>query len=295
MQTHPNVFPGIGLMMLAMAAFSVMNTLIRDLSFELPSMQIVFLRNILSLLVLVPWVLYHGAEGLKTNRLSRHFWRAFIGILAMECWFYGISLMPLNEATALSFTSPIFATVLAVICLGERLGVYRIAAVLCGFAGALIIIQPDMEAGMHVGAAVVLFATFMMAVAGIVVKTLTSTDPAWRIVTYMAVFMTLMSAPPAILVWQPLSPDQLLQGFGIAVFSTIAQLALTSALGRAPIVVLAPFDFTRLVFTALLAYMVLGETLGVTTVLGACIIVCSAVVIAWRENIKRKASRAEPL
>ncbi len=271
-----------------------MSTLIRHISADLPSTQIVFLRNLLSLGMLLPVALYHGSRGLRTTRMMRHFWRAFVGLVGMQLWFHALAIMPLNEATALSYISPIFATLLAVLLLGERIGIWRVLAIICGFCGALIILRPDPEIGLQPGALVVIAAALMWALAGIVVKSLTTTDPPWRIVAYMGVFMSGLSAPPAILNWQPMAHTHFWPLVGIAVFSTVAQLCMVSAFARAPMVLLAPFDFMRLVFTSVLAYMVFEERLDVWTALGAAIIVGSSAFITWREGRKNRATRRAP-
>ncbi len=282
---------GISLFVAAMALFAIMSTCISSLSEHLPSPQIVFMRNALSLLMLLPIALYHGMRAMRTARLNRHFWRAFVGLIGMELWFLALSLMPLNEATALSYISPIFATLFAVFLLNERIGIWRVLAIFTGFAGVLIILRPSTEAGMQPGAFVALGAAVMWALAGIVVKTLTATDPPWRIVTYMALFMTVLSAPLAIAYWEPLLWSHMPLLVAITVSSTLAQLSMVSAFSRAPMVVLMPFDFMRLVFTAILAYMVFGERLDIWTALGATVIVGSSVFITWRE--RRKLAHAD--
>ncbi len=279
---------GIALFVFAMACFAVMNTVIRGMASEVSPFFLVFLRNVISCALMLPWLLHHGVGGLATKRLGRHFWRAFIGIIAMETWFYSLAHMPLNEATALSFTAPLFAAVFAVLLLGERVGPARIAALVTGFAGAMLIIRPGMG-GSQGAALLVLFSAAMMALAGTVVKTLTATDPPWRIVTYMSVFMVIFSAPLGILYWQALSPAQWIGALAIAVCSTAAQMAMVSSFMRAEVIVLVPFDFMRLVFTAILAYVVFGEPLGPRTLAGACVIVASAAFITWRETRKRHA------
>lgn len=281
---------GIALFIASTAAFSAMSTLIRYTSSMLPPAEIVFLRNLLSLFLLIPVALYHGSAGLKTVRVRRHFWRALVGLVGMELWFFSLAVMPLNEATALSYISPIFATLFAVMLLGERIGKWRILGIICGFCGALIILRPDPEIGLHPGALLVLAAAVMWALAGIVVKTLTTTDPPWRIVTYMGVFMSILSAPPAILHWKNFGGELFWPLAGIAVFSTMAQMCMVTAFSRVPMVMLAPFDFMRLVFTSILAYMVFGERLDMWTAVGAAIIVCSSAFITWREGRKNRAS-----
>ncbi len=282
---EPAPLKGISLMLCVGLSFAVMNVLISSMSGHLPPSQMVFLRNLFGVLIMFPIVLAHGWRNVRTQRISRHFWRAFIGILAMETWFVSLTEVPVNEATALSFTSPLFATLFAVLLLNESIGVRRILALAIGFAGVIIILRPDTES-FDYHAVLVLFSSAAMALAGVVVKSLSATDPPWRIVTIMACFMSLLSAPLGLWHWQPMSLPDVVTLFFIALTSTLAQLAMASAFRHAPVVLLMPFDFMRLVFTAIFAYIFFGQMIDDTTLLGALVIFTSAVFIAWREAQK---------
>jgi drug/metabolite transporter (DMT)-like permease len=279
----------IMLMLMSMLCFSAMNIVIRSMAGELPSTQIVLLRNIFSLAIVVAWqvMLTRHIPKFKTQRPFGHFWRATAGICAMEAWFYSLTLLPINLATALSFTTPIFATIVAIVFLGERAGIRRWCAIMAGFIGMLIILRPGTEA-MDPRALFVIFSSTMMAIAGTLVKSLTRTEPPETIVFYMALFMIPWSALPVIGHWQPVDSGQYGTIFVIALLSTIAHLFLARAFMRADMVMLMPFDFTRLIFTAIFAYFLFGETLDGPTLLGSLIIVASTVYIARREAKARK-------
>jgi drug/metabolite transporter (DMT)-like permease len=119
------------LMLFSMAFFSGMNVAIRVASHEMESTYLVFLRNVCSIGLVFLWTagLQRGRPQFPTMRLSGHFWRATIGIAAMEMWFHAISLLPLTLATALSFTTPIFSTIIAIVFLGEKAGLRRWGAI----------------------------------------------------------------------------------------------------------------------------------------------------------------------
>ncbi len=284
----PQRFYGIAFYITAMLSFSAMNVTIRSMAGIIDPLQMVFCRNVISFFLLLPFVLRHGVSQLKTTRPVRHFLRSFIGLIAMETWFIGLMSLPVNSATALSFTAPLFSTLFAVIFLKERIGWMRVGALAIGFGGVLIIANPTADDAWNMYALMVLGSTAGMAIAGILVKTLTTTEPSWRIVFYMALIMSLLSFPPALSVWESISTESMIYLVMIAIFSTIAQYALAQALRHEMIVVLAPFEFTRLVFTAAIAWVILSEPLGLNTVLGSTVIVGSAVFIAWRERVKNK-------
>ncbi len=286
---RPSVLTGIALMVLSMFCSASMNTAIRALAQEMPAPQMVFLRNIASLCMIVLWVLARrdGKHVLHTKRPAAHFWRASIGFVAMELWFYGLTLMPLNLATALSFTTPIFATILAMLILKEQAGWRRWLAVAAGFVGVLVIIRPGTTM-LGYSAGIVLFTSLLMALSGTVVKTLTRTEAPETIVLFMTLYMTPLSAPLGLYHWQAVSLRELGLVSLIAGFSTAMHLMLTRAYRHADMVVLLPFDFTRLVFTAALAYAFFGETLDGPTVTGALIIMGSSLYIVHREALMHR-------
>ncbi len=283
------LYLAIALMIISMACFSLMNVFIRYVSHDMHTTQMVFLRNLFSVCLLLPWVLREGSQVLRTERMPSHFWRGSVGVIGMHLWFYCVAILPLNEATALSFTAPIFTTIFAVLFLKERAGIRRWSAVMIGFAGAMVIIRPD-PAHLDPNMFIVLVATSFWAIAGMLVKSLTRTEPPNRIVFYMAFFMMLWSLPGALYYWQTPSGYHLLMVLGVALASTGAHIALVNAYARADVVILMPFDFFRLVFTALFAYIAFGETADGWTWVGAAIIVSSAAYIAYREaRIKQQA------
>jgi len=277
-------------MLASMMCFAAMNVIIRSLSIVgLHSTQMVFMRNVMSLIMImvVSIVMRRGVPSFKTKRFGGHFWRGSVGFVAMELWFHAITLLPLTLATAISFITPILSTIIAIVFLGEKAGIRRWAAIFAGFVGMLVILRPDVS-GMNPDALFVLFSSMCMAVAGTVVKSLTRTESPETIVFYMALIMTIWSIAPATLYWQPPNSWHLWLAFWIAVFSTGAHLMLARAYMRADVVMLMPFDFTRLIFTALLAYVFFGEVMDAQTIMGSLIIVASTVYIAHREaRLKR--------
>ncbi len=291
----------ICLMLLSMLTFSAMNTAIRSLAGTIPSSELVFLRNVFSLLLAVLWqaALMRGLPRFKTTRLFGHFWRATAGICAMEAWFYALTLLPLTVATALSFTTPVFSTIVAILFLGEKAGIRRWSAIAASFVGMLIILRPGTDS-MSPDAAFVIFSSIMMAIAGNMVKSLTRTESPETIVFFMALFMVPWSALPGIFPggspWQEVPFHQLSIVFLVAFLSTASHLLLARAYRRADMVMLMPFDFTRLIFTAIFAYLLFGETLDGPTIFGSLIIVASTVYIAHREaRATRLLGQSEPV
>jgi drug/metabolite transporter (DMT)-like permease len=130
----------------AATAFALMIALVRLLTDGLHPLQVVFFRTAFGLLAMLPWLLRQGLGVMRTSHLRLHLLRALIAIFAMVGWFTSVSLLPLAEATALSFTAPIFTSVLAVLILGEAMRLRRWSATAIGFLGALLIVRPGVAA-----------------------------------------------------------------------------------------------------------------------------------------------------
>lgn len=281
-------------MILAMLLFSLMNTSLRYASTEVATTQMVFLRNALAVLMLLAWNLRP-----RTNRPAlgslfitahwrSHFTRAAIGITSMEIWFYAVAVLPLNVATALSFTAPIFATIFAIVLLKEIATPARWAAILVGFMGMLVILRPSSDI-YTLPALLVLCSAMMMAFGGTLIKTLTRAEHPDKIVFFQALLMTPLALPAALYVgWQPLSLTGLGLAALVAFFSLSAHLCLTRAFALSEMVLLMPFEFVRLLMTAVLAWWWFGETLDIYTALGALLIVLGSVWSALESNPKVK-------
>ena len=281
------------LMLASMACFAAMNVVISAIAPLMHSSQMVLVRNSMSLLMVITLagIQQQRIPHFPTKRLRGHLGRSLAGLLAMQLWFYSMTIMPVTLATALSFTTPIFATIFAILLLGERAGVRRWSAMAVSFIGVLMILRPDI-AGMNASALYVLSASAAMAVAGVFVKSLSRTEPPETIVFYMALFMAPLSIPLGVMHWQPIGMTAWLALALIALLSTGAQLMMARAYQRAEVVVLMPLDFTRLIFTSILAYVFFGEVLDHHAWLGAGIIVASTAYMAHREARLKRAGKS---
>jgi drug/metabolite transporter (DMT)-like permease len=273
----------------ASVAFAAMIILIRHLSAVFDPLQVVFFRNVFGLIAMLPWIAGHGLGALRTQRIGLHALRATIGIVSMICWFTALSLMPLAQATALSFTAPIFTSVLAVIFLGEVMRLRRWSATAVGLLGTLIIVRPD-SSSIEPAALLAIASAVLGAASPIFVKIMARTESTGAIVTYMVLFLTPLSLVPALLVWQTPTLAQL--GFAalLGLAGTLGHLCLTRALATADATVVVPFDYLRLPAVALIAYLVFGEVPAIWTWVGGAIIAASSIYMTLREvKLKRQA------
>lgn len=281
------------LMIGACAGFSVMMAVVRLVSPEVHPLEAAFFRNFLGVLFMLPWLLRTRGSRMRTGRPAMHVIRAVLGITAMFLLFSAVSLLPLAEVTALSFTAPLFATVGAAAVLHEKVGRRRWAATLIGLLGALVIIRP----GAHTfspESLVALASAAAIAAAQLSVKALSRTEDPTAMVMIMGLLMTPMSLVPALFVWTWPSAHALAWMMGMAASATLGQVALVRALATADASAVMPLDFSRLIFVSLLGWLMFGETPDGWTYAGAAIIVASTVYIGRREARAARQRRALP-
>ena len=282
-----------GLMLASTVSFGLMAVVIRFVSRQLSTPEIAFFRNLFGLLALLP-LLWRGAPGVfRTRQLPRYFVRSAIGIGSMLCGFWAIGHLPMAQAISLSYSTPLFVTILAATWLGETVRRRRWAAVLLGFAGVLVIVRPGTQ-GFSAGSLVAVSAAVLSSVVAIQIKQLSRVDPPDTIVFWTYVFWVPLSLVPALFEWQSPVGMQWLWLAAIGVFGTGGQLLWTRALKLGEVSALTPIGFMQLPLVSALAWLLFGERIDRWTVLGAAIIFVANAYIARREAraAKRQASLA---
>ena len=272
------------------ALFAFTAIIIRDLSAEVDSFEIAFFRNVFGVVFMMPWLIGAGVTRLRTRRLGHYVLRAVAATGAQLCWFTAVTIMPLAKATALNFTAPLFAVIGAALILGESVGRRRVMAVLVGFVGAAIIVRPGIEA-FTPAAAIVLSASLFQALTQLAARSLSSTESPNLIVLYLSLMMTPMTGVAALLVWVTPSWQALGWLAAIGLVSTLGQQALVRGFRAAEASVVAPFNYGRLIFAALLAYLFFGEVADLWTWVGATVIFGATVYTARRESRLRRETR----
>ena len=277
------VMRGIVLMCLSTVAFAIMHGLVRFVSEVLPPFQIAFFRNIFGLAFLFQLLMRSRFAVLRTKQIGLHALRGVINIAAMLMFFTALSISPLAKITALSFTAPIFMAVLAVLILGERFRIYRWSAILIGFFGMLIILRPGLVT-IDTGALLVTASAALWAVAMIIIKIQSRTETSLTIVAYMGIFLGVFSIVPALWVWQPFGLQTLGWMVLIGLSGTIAQMALSQSLKETDPTAILPFDFLKLIWTAIIGAWFFAEIPDVYTWTGAAVIFLSGLFIVLRER-----------
>ena len=276
-------------MAIAAVLFVSMHTIVRGMSGELHPFEIAFFRAFLGLFVLAPIVVRDRGLSLRTPNLKLHLLRGLLNAGAMLSFFYGLSITPLAQATALGFSVPLFATVLAVFFLGEVVRAKRWTAIVIGFVGTLVILRPGMiEVG--IGPLLIIASSAIWSFALMVIKVMTRTDSCVTISLYASLFLSPIVFAVALPFWEMPTIEQFVRMFVLAAFGTIAQTLMNQALKLADTSVVLPVDFTKLIWAALLGYLFFEEIPDMFTWIGGAMIFASTTYIAVREaRLKREA------
>ncbi|MEH6756149.1 MAG: DMT family transporter [Parasphingorhabdus sp.] len=223
-------------------------------------------------------------QGIKSGKHGLHILRSFLGISAMGLNFWAMTLLPLADATTIGFTVPIFATLFAAIILREHVGIRRWFAILVGFIGVLVVIQPGGSLIPAFGAAVALAGALVTAFVTMVIRILGRTETSIVTIFWFSVYTL-----PALAVCAYIyggGHDAKTWGYllGIGIFGAIGQLAVTQSLRFAPVSTIIPMDYSALIWATLIGVLVFSEWPGLSIMLGAPIIIGSGLFIAWREH-----------
>lgn len=283
------------LMLGSTAFFGLMAVTIRLASQTLDTFEVAFFRNLFGLLALLPLLRGRVRETLRTTQLPRYFLRSAIGVGSMLCGFWAIGHLPLAQAVSLSYSTPLFVTIAAVLFLHERVRARRWAAVAIGFAGVLVIVRPG-SAHFSAATLVAVAAAVLSAVVAIQIKQLSRVDSADTIVLWTYLFWVPISLVPALFVWQWPQGIAWVWVALTGALGTGGQLLWTRALRLGDVSALTPISFMQLPIVAFAGWLLFDEAIGRTTVLGAAIIFAANAYIAHREAVlARRAATNAPV
>lgn len=291
---EPHVVLGMGLRLGSALALAIMFAGVKWAGRHGVSvLESLFYRQIGTMLCAAVWVaLGPGFGSLRTRRVGAHVARMAIGVIAMGLNFLAFMLLPLAEATAVGFSVPIFSTMLAALMLGEPTGWWRWGAVMVGFAGVLVIIQPGSAHVELYGGAVAVAAALTTGFATIAIRRLGATEAVATTVFWFGAssLVPLGLLMPTVAHGHEPSTFAVIAGFSLA--GGLAQLALTGALRFAPIAVVMPMDYSALLWASLFGWAVFGQLPSQSTWLGAPIVIAAGLVILWREQRLRRGGTA---
>jgi drug/metabolite transporter (DMT)-like permease len=289
----PDNLKGIVLLMLASFVFSLMALLIKLLGQHLHITQILLVRQIGMVIMVAPAILRNFPGSLRTKRPGLQLIRVFCALVAMLFGFTAVIHMPLADATAIFFAKSFFVTVFAVFFLAEIVGVYRWSAVLIGFVGVLIMLQPGTDNFSVYGLASLTGAAGAAAVM-ILLRLLSRSDTTDTIMTYGALGVGLVMIIPGIYFWQQATASEWLLLAAVAVVSYFGQKANIFAYKHGEASLLASLDYVRLLWATLFGFLIFNQLPGIPTWFGAAIVIAAAIFMIYRETRLKRGWNSGP-
>ncbi|KGM51163.1 membrane protein [Lysobacter concretionis Ko07 = DSM 16239] len=286
----PPRLPAPLMMLVAVAAFALMDAGLKQLAGIYPAMQVASLRGASSLPFILVWVLAStGLAPLLRVRWSLHLLRGAIGIAMMASFAFALRSLPLTTAYSIFFVAPLLITALSVPILGEHVGPRRWTAIAIGLLGMLVLLRPSGEGMLSWAALAVLFAATGYAVSALTVRVLARTDSSASMIVWLLVMLALGAGALAWPNWVPLRLQDgwVIAGIGLA--GAIGQYAITEAFRTGSASLLAPLEYTALVWGVLLDVTIWGVLPDAVTWLGAGIIVASGLYMLRRERVHAEA------
>jgi len=274
------------LWMLASAtSFTVEAALIKTLGGDYPPTVILFWRQLVCVALLIPLIARSPRLAFSTTRPGLMLLRSGIGVIGLLLAVVAYAELPLADANALSFTRTLWLAILAVLVLAEPLGFRRALAVLVGFVGVLIMLQPGME-GMSLSwaHAAAVGAALLTALTILSVKVMARDHTVFTLTVYAATLGLFLSAPLAALTWVQPQVSDLPALIGLGVFGLITLICYTKGMQMGEAMVMAPMDYSRLVFAAVVGAVVFAEAPTFATVAGAAVIVASTAYLSWQRR-----------
>jgi drug/metabolite transporter (DMT)-like permease len=261
----------------------VMATLVKHLGTELPAMEILFFRSFVGFCFVLPWFVRDPIEPLRTKRFGMHLTRGAIGAVGNACFFWTLTHLLLADAMALQFSRPLFTLPLALLLLGEIAGWRRSIMTVVGFLGILLYARPftaGFEPGALVGAAGALAGGLVV----ICIKRLATSEPTRVIMFYYAFWNAVFALIPAAVLWVMPTWSQLVLLIIIGFLGIAGQGMITHGLTQGEATVLVPLDYSRIVYAALLGYLIFGELPGAWSFAGMALIVASSLYLVLTEK-----------
>ncbi|ARE39899.1 Arginine/ornithine antiporter ArcD [Rhodovulum sp. P5] len=252
-----------------------------------PAPQAAFLRYLLGLVFLIPFLGPLMRAGLNGRALMLYSGRGLAHAFGVICWFYAMTRIPIAEVTAMNYLNPVYVTIGAALVFGERLAARRILAIALAFAGVLVILRPGFRE-ISDGHIAMLFTALFFGASYLTAKKLSERDSAAVVVAMLSVTVTLLLAPLALAVWVTPTPVQVFWLFLVAFFATAGHYTMTRAFRAAPLMVTQPVTFLQLVWSTLAGWLLFGEGVDGWVLLGGAMIVGAVVFITWREAVLKR-------
>ncbi|RWM13186.1 MAG: DMT family transporter [Mesorhizobium sp.] len=288
MAPSPSIPKAAFWMALSIASFLTMSVAGRATTAELNVFQVLELRSVIGLFILLPLVMMSGGfAAMRTKRPLTHIARNVVHFVGQAAWLYALTLIPLAVLISIEFTTPIWTAILAVGFLGERLSRPRLAAIVLGLIGVVIIVRPGVGS-VDPGHVVVLGAAVCFGISVVLVKSLTRTDSVVSIIFWMLVIQSVLGLVPALYEWRN-PPLELWPWILLIAFTGMSShFCMARALAYADATVISPMDFLRVPLSALIGWLLYQEQIDAFTAGGALLILLGNLL-----NLQKKATKPE--
>jgi drug/metabolite transporter (DMT)-like permease len=273
-EKNSKLYPVV-LIILSCFFFSILAALIKYLNYFIHPFEQAFFRNLFSIFILIPLFLILKKKYIKSKKKKILFLRSLFGAITMLLLFWSYTLIPLSQAMAISFSTPLFIFLGGIVIFKEHTNLRTILVLLLGFFFTLVIIRPDLE--IKLGTIVALCAAVSHAITGLLVKNLTKTESVYSIMFYMVLFMSPLTFLPSYSVWElPDSYNVWLLLFLLALVGTTGNFLWTKAISIAPMTEIMPYDFSKLIFSTIFGIIFFEESFDYITLTGGVgIIICN--------------------
>ncbi len=272
----------------SIASFLTMTVAGRALMPALDVFQVLEMRSIVGWFMLLPLVFAAGGfKAMRTNRPLQHISRNVVHYAGQLAWFVALTMIPLAQLMSIEFTSPIWGALLAVIFLGERMSLRKIAAILFGILGVLVIVRPGISA-VEPGHVIMLTGAVFFGISVVMVKSLTRTDSVVVIIFWMLIVQSVIGLIPMLMVWQTPTLDMLPWILVVSFTGMSSHFCMARALTYAEATVVMPMDFLRLPLAAVIGFLLYSEQIDFYTASGAGLILAGNLF-----NLRRRAREPE--
>lgn len=287
-QTNRNLFVAIGCLTISALLFSVMGICIRYASHTVDNYTIVFFRNVVGLILFLPFIFKQGMGFVKTEKLWMHTWRSIVGLAAMYGFFYAIAHLKLSNAMVFTYSSPIFIPLIAWLFLKEKVTTAMLCAAGLGFIGVFCVAKPD-QGLLNWISIVGISSSLLASMAFVTVRALTQTEPPERIVFYFCLIGSLLSVIPMFWVWRPYHLHELFFLVAAGVLANVSQIFMSHAYRLAPAGQIAPVNYIAIIFAGIWGFLLWKEVPDLYSVIGfgiilLAILLCSPLIQSKKQT-----------
>ncbi|WAU76263.1 DMT family transporter [Acinetobacter sp. TR3] len=277
LQTNRNLLLAIGCLTTSALLFSIMGICIRYASHTVDNYTIVFFRNIVGLILFLPFIFKQGIGFVKTEKLWMHTWRSIVGLAAMYGFFYAIAHLKLSNAMVFTYSSPIFIPVIAWLFLKEKITIAMLCAAFLGFIGVFCVAKPD-QGLLNWISVIGIVSSLLASMAFVTVRALTQTEPPERIVFYFCLIGSALSVIPMFWMWRTYHLKELFFLIGAGILANVSQIFMSHAYRLAPAGQIAPVNYMAIIFAGVWGFLLWDEVPDLYSVIGFCIILLAILL-----------------